>query len=160
MLAEKCALSSVKATIDPVLHLVRRTTWRPLHKDEFPFVFAKATVVTFPQSRPSSCGTGFFSWRTVGRYSRKMNQKKPRNIVESRDQTFLPVGPGARIAFRKRLQCSIPHVEGRRDRAFFLVASEKQLAVGPAIGQPVDQRRASVKAKYSAALVPNSTMAL
>ena len=31
-----------------------------------------------------------------------------------------------------------PHVERRRDRALFLVAPDVQVAVGSAVGQPVD----------------------
>ena len=37
------------------------------------------------------------------------------------------------------------HVEGRRDRALFLVAPDVQVAVGPAVGQPVDQPGVSVE---------------
>ena len=40
-----------------------------------------------------------------------------------------------------------PHVEGRRDRALFLVAPDVEVAVGPAVGQPVDQPGVSVEAK-------------
>ena len=40
-----------------------------------------------------------------------------------------------------------PHVKGRRDRALFLVAPDVQVAVGPAVGQPVDQPGVSMKAK-------------
>ncbi len=40
-----------------------------------------------------------------------------------------------------------PHVEGRRDRALFLVAAEVQIAIGPAVGQPVNQPRVSMEAK-------------
>ena len=37
------------------------------------------------------------------------------------------------------------HVEGRRDRALFLVASDVQVAVGSAVRQPVDQPGVSVE---------------
>ena len=40
-----------------------------------------------------------------------------------------------------------PHVEGRCDRAFFLVAPDVQVLVGAAVGQPVNQRRVAMKAK-------------
>ena len=40
-----------------------------------------------------------------------------------------------------------PHVEGRRDGALFLVAADVQVAVGPAVGQAVDQPRVSMEAK-------------
>ena len=40
-----------------------------------------------------------------------------------------------------------PHVEGRRDRALFLVAPDVEVAVGPAVGQPVDQPGVAMKAK-------------
>ena len=40
-----------------------------------------------------------------------------------------------------------PHVEGRCNRALFLVAPDVQVAVGPAVGQPVDQPGVSMKAK-------------
>ena len=40
-----------------------------------------------------------------------------------------------------------PYVERRRDRAFFLVASDMQVPIGPTIGQPVDQPRIAVKAE-------------
>ena len=40
-----------------------------------------------------------------------------------------------------------PHVEGRRDGALFLVAPDVQVAVGPAVGQPVDQPWVSMEAK-------------
>ena len=39
------------------------------------------------------------------------------------------------------------HVKGRCDRALFLVASDVQVAIGPAVGQPVDQPWISMKAK-------------
>jgi carbamate kinase len=39
------------------------------------------------------------------------------------------------------------HVEGGGDRAFLLVAAHMQVAVGPAIGQPVDQRGIAVEAE-------------
>src|ERR1700722_12704193 len=38
-------------------------------------------------------------------------------------------------------------VKGRGDGALFLVAADVEVAVGPAIGQPVDQPWVSVKAK-------------
>ena len=41
-----------------------------------------------------------------------------------------------------------PYVKGCCDRALFLVSPHVQIAVGPAIGQPVDQPGVSVKAKY------------
>ena len=40
-----------------------------------------------------------------------------------------------------------PHVKGRRDRALFLVAPDVQVAVGPAVGQPVDQPGVAMEAK-------------
>ncbi len=40
-----------------------------------------------------------------------------------------------------------PHVEGRRDGAFFLVAADVQVAVGAAVGQPVDQPGIPMEAK-------------
>ena len=40
-----------------------------------------------------------------------------------------------------------PHVEGRRDGALFLVAADVQVAVGAAVGQPVDQPGVSMEGK-------------
>ena len=40
-----------------------------------------------------------------------------------------------------------PHIEGRSDRAFFLVPVDMNIPVGPAIGQPVHQPGISVKAE-------------
>ena len=40
-----------------------------------------------------------------------------------------------------------PDVKGRRDRALFLVAPDMQVAVGPAVGQPVDQPGVSMEAE-------------
>ena len=40
-----------------------------------------------------------------------------------------------------------PHVEGRRDRALFLVASHVQISVRSAVSQSVNQPRISMKAK-------------
>ena len=31
-----------------------------------------------------------------------------------------------------------PHIKGRRDRALFLVTPDVEVAVGPAVGEPVD----------------------
>jgi len=39
------------------------------------------------------------------------------------------------------------HVEGRRDRALFLVAPDVEVAVRPAVGQPVDQPGITMEAK-------------
>ena len=39
------------------------------------------------------------------------------------------------------------HIERRRDRAFFLVATDMQIAIGSAVGQSVDQGRISVEPK-------------
>ena len=40
-----------------------------------------------------------------------------------------------------------PHVKGRRDRALFLVTPDVEVAVGPAIGQPMHERGISVEAE-------------
>lgn len=40
-----------------------------------------------------------------------------------------------------------PHIERGRDGALFVVAPDMKVAVGPAVGQPVDQRGISVEAK-------------
>ena len=40
------------------------------------------------------------------------------------------------------------HVKGSRDGALFFVASNVQVVVGPAVGEPVDQRRVSMETKY------------
>ena len=39
------------------------------------------------------------------------------------------------------------HVEGRRDRALFLVAADVEVSVGPTIGQSVDQPWIAVEAE-------------
>src|SRR5664280_1614222 len=39
------------------------------------------------------------------------------------------------------------YVKSRRDGALFLVAADMEVAVGPAVGQPVNQPRVSMKAK-------------
>ena len=38
-----------------------------------------------------------------------------------------------------------PHVEGGGDGAFFVVAAHMQIAVGPAVGESVDQARVAVE---------------
>ena len=40
-----------------------------------------------------------------------------------------------------------PHIKGRGDRAFFLIAADVQVAIGSPVGQPVDQPRIAMKAK-------------
>ena len=40
-----------------------------------------------------------------------------------------------------------PDVKGRRDGALLLIAADVQVAVGPAVGQPVDQPGVSMEAK-------------
>jgi len=40
-----------------------------------------------------------------------------------------------------------PHVKGRCDRALFYIAAHVQIAVGAAVGQPVDQPRVTMKGK-------------
>ena len=40
-----------------------------------------------------------------------------------------------------------PDIEGGRDRSLFLVAPDVEVPVGPAVGQPVDQPRVTMKAE-------------
>ena len=40
-----------------------------------------------------------------------------------------------------------PHIKSCSNRSFFLVATDVEIAIGAAIGQPVDQPGVSMKAK-------------
>ncbi len=40
-----------------------------------------------------------------------------------------------------------PHIKSRSNCAFFLITTDMKVMVGPAVGQPMDQPRISMKAK-------------